>query len=190
AAPKAFDIGASAKGIWIAAEPKVGDDYTIYRWTGSTWDSSKGAGLRLDVDAAGNPWVVNNAGHLHAFVGGKWQQFNLPSAASDIAVDTSGAPWMVNKRGELWYFNQDSAHGVDSLKWGKRAQSGSAGAHRGGHTWYLGSKNELYRSPQPANAIANVTSVQVQESSSAPKPSALSWIAVSGRNVPGTALIA
>src|SRR5690606_10639977 len=140
AAPKAFDIGASAKGIWIAAEPKVGDDYTIYRWTGSTWDSSKGAGLRLDVDADGNPWVVNNAGHLHAFVGGKWQQFNLPSAASDIAVDISGAPWMATKQGELWQFNKDLRQTNASLRWQKRAQSASAVAQRGGSIWYLGSK--------------------------------------------------
>src|SRR5690606_27803683 len=103
AAPKAIDIGANAKGVWIAAEPKIGDDYTIYRWTGSTWDPSKGAGLRLDVDAGGNPWVVNHAGQLHAFVGGQWKRFNLPSGADagDVAVDVLGAPWVVTRRGEL-----------------------------------------------------------------------------------------
>ncbi len=158
--PKAIDIGASAKGVWLIAEPKRGDDYSIYQWTGGTWRAvSPGAGSRVDVDADGNPWVVSSAGLVHAQVGGQWRQFGLARDAqgqydtgSDIAVDVFGAPWVVSKRGDLWYFNKGSSN---PDKWEKRAQTAIAVAERAGRTVYLGVGNTIFRSPNIAVSLAN-----------------------------------
>ena len=86
-APKAVDIGANAKGVWIAAEPKRGDDYTVYQWTGNGWKAAtSGAGSRLDVDADGSPWIVSNAGLVHAYVSGQWRQFGLTRDAQGLVT--------------------------------------------------------------------------------------------------------
>jgi len=167
-APKAVDVGASAKGVWIAAEPKRGDDYTIYQWTGNGWKvATPAAGSRLDVDADGNAWVVSSAGLVHAYVGGQWRQFGLArdaqgqaDTASDIAVDVFGAPWVVSKRGELWYFNKDSRN---PDRWERRAQSTSAAAQRGGRTWYVGANNEIFRSPNIVVSLNTQLNVSQQQ---------------------------
>lgn len=55
--PKAVDIGASARGVWLLAEPANGQgDYSVYRRDGSSWARVQGAsGQRIAVDAEGNP---------------------------------------------------------------------------------------------------------------------------------------
>src|SRR5262245_53262206 len=74
--PQAVDIGASAKGVWIMSEPQSGANYVVSRWTGEKacppggqatpeqcWSrGAAGGGVRIDVDSAGNPWVIDAVG--------------------------------------------------------------------------------------------------------------------------------
>jgi len=144
AGPQAIDIGAGAKGVWIIAAPAVNGGYSIYKWDGRAWSKTTGGAVRVDVDAIGNPWVVNSAGQLFANTAGNWRLFGLAPGeqAADVSVDAFGKPWVVTKKGSLWYFDADAK---PAAKWEKVNAEGStlATAQRGVHLWHLNAKREI-----------------------------------------------
>lgn len=90
----AYDVGVGTSGdSWvIGTDPEVGG-YGVYHWTGSGWARSGGAAVRIAVDPAGVPWVINVYGSIYRFVQGGWQQVN--GLASDVAVGSDGTVWVI-----------------------------------------------------------------------------------------------
>jgi hypothetical protein len=64
------DIGVGADGsVWRISDQVAGSggDFAISKWNPATssWNVPvSGGGVRIDVDASGNPWVVNNIGQI------------------------------------------------------------------------------------------------------------------------------
>jgi hypothetical protein len=60
---QATDIGIGAKGdVWVIGAVAEAGGYGIFHWTPTTGSFTKipGGAVRIDVDPAGNPWVVNS----------------------------------------------------------------------------------------------------------------------------------
>jgi hypothetical protein len=90
----AYDVGVGASGAaWVIGSDPAYGGYGIYRWTGSGWARSNGAGVRIAVDPAGVPWVVNVYGSIYRLVGGGWLQ--VSGLASDIAIGPDGSTWVI-----------------------------------------------------------------------------------------------
>ena len=57
----AVDIGVGANGVvWVIGGLAETGGYGIYYWSSIGWYKVAGAALSIDVDANGNPWIVNN----------------------------------------------------------------------------------------------------------------------------------
>jgi hypothetical protein len=140
--PRAFDIGAGAgtgsnSGVWIIAEPKQGDNYSLYKWTGSNWSKASGAALRVDVDRYGNPWVVDAGGKVWRFANNRWENF-MSMPAVDVSV--LDGPKIITVPGELLTYNSASK------KWERfNVAKASAVADRSGQFWYLNARKEIFR---------------------------------------------
>jgi hypothetical protein len=65
----ATDIGVGEDGsVWITGRDPdyASGDRDIYRWNGiDAWEVSNGGGIRISVDKAGNPWIVNSIGDVY-----------------------------------------------------------------------------------------------------------------------------
>lgn len=77
-------------------------DQSLWKWNGSSWDASDGAGVRISIDNQGLPWIVNKDGNIWRKTTSGWQ--NVEGQASDIdigggAVETT---WVLSKTGGLW----------------------------------------------------------------------------------------
>jgi hypothetical protein len=105
---EASDIAIGADGtVWIVgtvAAP-AGGGYRLFRWNGSGWDAeSLGRGaLRVAVDRAGSPWIVDDASRIWRLNGGlasgsrAWVQ--VWGGGTDIAVSSSGTVWVAGAQG-------------------------------------------------------------------------------------------
>jgi C1A family cysteine protease len=98
----ATDIGVGANGVaWITGTTRITgtNDFPVYRWNPATgaWDkNSSGGGVRITVDPAGNPYLVNAKGEV-------WKKDNinitfakLPGQAVDIAIGKNGILWKLD----------------------------------------------------------------------------------------------
>jgi hypothetical protein len=92
---KAYDIAAGANGaVWfISAATSNNADGSIYRVTSAGPQQVAGAAMRIAVDPAGTPWVVNSGNAIFRWNGSGWQQ--MPGAARDIGIGANGAVWVI-----------------------------------------------------------------------------------------------
>lgn len=86
---RATDIAAGGGAeVYVIGTGAVPGGYRIYRWNGQTsgsaWDVLPGGAVRIAVDQAGNPWVVNDVGYVYRWNGSGWTR--LPGAAVDIGA--------------------------------------------------------------------------------------------------------
>lgn len=91
----AKDIGVGADGsVWIVGTNERGVGYGIYSWDGNKWIESDGAGVRVDVDPFGVPWVVNSRGNIfRKNKGENWRK--MPGSAKDIGIGADGSVWII-----------------------------------------------------------------------------------------------
>lgn len=107
---KATDIGASfgANGaIWRIGTTPAGANFNISKWNPSTsqWvpDASNGAAVRIAVDEAGIPWVVNAAGQIYKrnsadpTVNAGWSNESAADLAFDIGVADANYPAIISR---------------------------------------------------------------------------------------------
>jgi hypothetical protein len=85
-------VGANGS-VWLLGANRIGTNFGIFHWNGSTWIAVPGAAIRIAVDARGNPWVVNSAGQIFHWNGRGW--FPFPGAATDIGVGANGSLWVL-----------------------------------------------------------------------------------------------
>ncbi len=92
---KAYDIAAGANGsVWfIGAADQGGSNGGIFRVTPSGPQQVAGGAMRIAVDPAGIPWVVNSGNQIYRWNGSAWQQ--MPGAARDIGIGANGAVWVI-----------------------------------------------------------------------------------------------
>lgn len=74
----------------------VSPEHPIFHWNGTSWDQAAGGGgLKVTVDPAGIPWIVNSSGDVwkkdDATLGSYFSQ--LPGKATDIDIGAGGAVW-------------------------------------------------------------------------------------------------
>jgi|LauGreStaDraftv2_3_1035109.scaffolds.fasta_scaffold02418_2 hypothetical protein len=89
----ALDIGMGGNdALFMIGTNKLSGGYGIYRWASNNWQAISGAGVRIDVDGTGNPWMVNETGNIYRWVGSAWLQ--VPGAAIDIGASAGGV-WVL-----------------------------------------------------------------------------------------------
>lgn len=92
---KAYDIAANAKGdVWfISAATQNGADGGIFHVMPSGPQQVPGGAMRIAVEPAGNPWVVNSSNQIYRWNGTGWQL--MPGAARDVGIGANGAIWVI-----------------------------------------------------------------------------------------------
>ena len=89
----AVSVGANGS-VWVIGTTTTTGGYHIWHWTGSSWQSEPGGGVRIAVDPNGNPWVINSSQQIYHWVSGSWQL--QPGSAYDIGVGANGTVDMVS----------------------------------------------------------------------------------------------
>ncbi len=111
---KARDIAVGADGsVWAIGTEKSPGGFAIYEFEVSRkkWDKVDGGGMRIAVDAAGDPWVVNDVGAIYQRVDNRW--IKRPGSAKDIAVGANGSVWVIGTDAAtggngIWHWNPSS----------------------------------------------------------------------------------
>lgn len=113
----AKDVGVGANGTaWCIGANAVPGGFGIYRWQGNDWTSVSGGALRIDVDPQGNAWVVNDAGDVFRFDGGRFVV--VPGVkARDVGIGANGAVFVAGKDGSAYKWNNNAwtKHGGSRL---------------------------------------------------------------------------
>jgi len=89
----AMDVAASANALWVIGTNQVAGGYGLHRWDGKTFVPASGGAVRIDVNAQGNPWVVNDKDEIFRWTGSTWTL--LPGKAKDIGIGANGAAWVI-----------------------------------------------------------------------------------------------
>jgi hypothetical protein len=127
----ASDVGVGAKGtVWSVGAPvDASGDYAIYRLDGTTWTKMPGAAVRVDVDPAGNAWVVNKTGHVFRWTGSTWEitfRANTLDKAYDVGVGADGSVFALGMNGR--YYRWNGSNGWVAYEGGKAAMNVSVNA--------------------------------------------------------------
>jgi glucose/arabinose dehydrogenase len=97
-------VGGPGNGTtWAIGVSAIGANFSIHRWTGSTWQTMTGAATRIAVDSAGNAWVVNAAAQIYHWNGAAWDM--MPGAATDIGAGLDGSVWVIGLGGGIYRWN-------------------------------------------------------------------------------------
>ena len=108
---EASDIGVSPNGsVFVIASNVVTGGFGIWEYTSGSWQQFPGGGIRISMDASGNPWVVNATQQLWAW-NGAWALQTVTAQdvgagpqvwiASTQSTDGGGSPEMLD--GGTWW---------------------------------------------------------------------------------------
>jgi len=144
---QATDIGIGAKGdVWVIGTVAEAGGYGIFRWmpTMSSFVKIPGGAVRIDVDPAGNAWIVNSNhevfryGQVTGLISGMstFTRFPAPPAL-DIGVGADGSVFIVG-----------TDHGVyrlNGLIWAKRDGTlDSVSVDPKGNPWGVNSAKAIF----------------------------------------------
>jgi len=137
----AQDIGVGRNGaVWATAT-----NGSIFRWSGSSWESIIGGAARVAVDAEGAAWVVNDYGDIYKYdTSTKYWELK-PGSAKDIAIGGDGSVWVIGSNAVQG--------GYDIYKWDWSASNWSkapGGAvhiavESSGNPWIVNNTNNVFR---------------------------------------------
>ena len=136
------EIGIGAGGdVFVLGNDDVQGGRRIYKQTSSGWQLFPGGAVRIDVDPAGNPWIVSSAKRIYRWTG---QQFvQVPGEATDIGIGADGSVFIVG--------DSEVAGGYRIYKWTGSAWQLYPGGAVGidvdpnGHPWIVSSGMNVYR---------------------------------------------
>lgn len=92
----ATDIGMGGGSLWAIGSSAAPGDQGVFRWDGKTWVDMKGKGVRIDVDAQGYAWVVNEKGEIWRHDGRSWNR--AAGIAKDIGIGPRGGIWVIGSQ--------------------------------------------------------------------------------------------
>jgi hypothetical protein len=127
--------------VWSLGANPVSGNYPIYHWNGIGWNAVAGAAVRIAVDPAGNPWIVNSAHHIYHWNGKTWIAY--PGTATDIGVGANGALWILGA-------NPAGAGNYSIYHWNGKTWAAVAGAairiavDPAGNPWIVNSAHHIY----------------------------------------------
>jgi hypothetical protein len=142
-AGEASDIGIGADGsVWVVGVDARNGGSSIYTLGDYGWIREHGAGVRIDVDGNGTPWVINDDDEIFRRQNGVWVR--VPGRARDIGIGADGSVWVIgvddHRDGHSIYrFN---GSGWDKVS-GKASQI-SVGPD--GEPWVVNREGDIYRS--------------------------------------------
>jgi hypothetical protein len=96
-AGKGLDIGCGGGATWV-----IGTDNSPLKWNESTkgWDAAiSGKGVRISVDGAGLPWVVNSKHAIYQQTGKEFKHYD--GEANDIAIGGGKVYIIGNEKSKL-----------------------------------------------------------------------------------------
>lgn len=141
----AKDIGVGANGTaWVVGTNAVAGGFGVWKWNGSTWSNAAGGGgVAIDVDASGNPWLVNATGQVFYHNGTSWIGREAGKGFKDIGVGSNGAVWGIS--------NEAVAGGYNVYKWNGSSWDLKPGAgvrisvDNLGNAWMVNEGGSIYR---------------------------------------------
>lgn len=147
----ARDLGAASNGATFAIGsnviPNSSNGYGIWRWNGSSWTSFPGAGLHIDADPAGNPWVIGGDGQPYQYSASAWTKRTLSMApAKDIGIGSTGAVFAIGSNTV-----PNGGNGFGIWQWNGSSWVAFPGAgiridvDNAGNPWVLGGDKQPYQ---------------------------------------------
>ncbi len=89
--------------VWVVGTtPAAGGGHRIYHWNGNGWTPVGGSAVRISVDPAGNPWVVDASDQIYHLGPTGWT--HLGGSATDISVGANGSLWAIGAGAQLGGF--------------------------------------------------------------------------------------
>src|SRR5690606_10552296 len=141
---KAHDLGIGGPGegeLWRIGSEALGGGYDISRWDGAGWQRISGAALRIDVDPAGHPWVVNSAHSIYRWTGGSWA--GVDGKAVDIGIGNGGTVRLIGTApaaGGRAFCRRVANSGAPGRRGAKRP-----GVEGRGDAWVVNDRGNIYR---------------------------------------------
>jgi hypothetical protein len=88
--------------VWVVGTNRTVGGFGIWRWTSSGWAPVPGGAIRIAVDPAGRPWVVNSVHQIYGWTGAGWMLW--PGSANDVGVGANGSVWVVGTNSAIGGF--------------------------------------------------------------------------------------
>jgi hypothetical protein len=152
---KVIDIGVGKNGdVWA-----IGSDQRILHMRADyTFEPISGAGVRIAVDPAGNPWVVNSGGQIWHYTGSSWAL--LDGKAKDISIAPDGTVYIVGTTPAPGGFELLRLNGN---KWDHIAGGGGVALATGPHGVYVAQDDGKVVTSTYATVVVNnpVTSIAI-----------------------------
>jgi len=146
-------VGGPNNTVWVIGNDVQNHGHSIYKRTGNSWTKEPGEAVEVDVDKAGNAWVVNQdpSGARYVF---HWNGSSFVGVtqeqANDIGVGAGGDVWITN------FTNNNASTGgylveklnPDNSTWKQvngRAWQISSGPHD--DPWVTNSSHQIFQCP-------------------------------------------
>jgi mannan endo-1,4-beta-mannosidase len=148
---RANEISVSPDGtVWKLGPERVGDEFALFKWDGSTWNRLDGSATHVAVGANDAPWIVKSTGEIFWRNKDQWE-LQEGMKAADIAVDVKGPAWILNgamdENGNHAIYQDDGYHGKAPEGWRWSKIPGSATRvviQRNGTPWILKQDGSIY----------------------------------------------
>lgn len=99
---KARDIDAKNGVVYVIGSNAVPGGYGLWKLVNAGWvQVPPGGGIRVAVEPAGTPWVIDNAGVVKRLVGANWMPVATEKKAVDLAFDKGGKLWIILEDGRV-----------------------------------------------------------------------------------------
>lgn len=141
-APVAKEIGAGRDAVWITTKndeiyryvsvnssefhfnPDLQNNLVFNNGDGG-WIRVNGSALKVELDDADNPWIIDKMGQIKRFRSGQWQTINTPRAI-DLDASALGVVQFVDEAGNVLEYD------VSGGRWGYLSQTNDTVAIGGG----------------------------------------------------------
>jgi len=144
-AAKDIGAGGASNGLWVVGTDAVqANGFNVYRWANNTWQLVPNTGaVRLDVDAQGNAWTVNNKGAVQRYDGTKWVA--VPGVtATDIGVGANGTVWSLGAAIDA--AGNYAIYRLNGTSWAKMSgQAVRVDVDATGNAWVVNKAGDVFR---------------------------------------------
>ena len=138
---RATDIGVGADGsVWVTGVNTRRGGHNIYGLDEYGWFRIDGAGVRIDVDPQGYPWIINDDDEIFSFTATGWEK--LPGKGKDIGIGADGSVWVIGADERTGGYGLYQYNGLD---WDRVRGSARQVSVGWGQPWVVNRDGEIYR---------------------------------------------